>query len=365
MIDFFNISLSDLEATCRELGRPEVHAQTLFHAVYVKSFESGSFENLFDVSSLPLTLREYGEEMWSFSQTRVESFSVSKYDHSVKFVIRLHDDSLVEAVLMPESSRYTLCLSSQVGCKQACVFCSTGRMGLKRNLTAGEIVSQVVLVKSWIQRHEEWEKVVNPSGSITLSNLVYMGMGEPLDNVEAINKSIEILSSPYGFAFSKRKISVSTAGHLEGWNRLLAAHPTVSLAVSLHAPNERLRSQLLPINRRFPLADLMRAVESVSHSKKQGILIQYTMIEDVNDSEEQAEELAELLKNSKVKVNLIPCNDVPHSRWKGSSSHRMQKFRDVLHQKGVRSMIRYSKGQDIAAACGQLIKKPIETPVNL
>lgn len=351
MNDFFNQQLETLERLCVEQGKSPIHAHHIFKAAYA-SLDVPPWA----VEPIPKILQNYFAYKFSCSDSRISEAHISSYDSSVKFVIELKDWQKIECVLMPESNRMTICLSSQVGCRQGCVFCSTGRMGLRRNLSAGEIVSQVILVKRWIRDNPEWQRDLYGGRAVELSNIVFMGMGEPLDNVEAIIQAINIFCQRKGFSFAKRRISVSTAGHLDGLRRLLAAHPTVSVAISLHASNDSKRSRLMPINRRWNLNELMLVLDEIAPNKAQGVLIQYTLINSVNDTAEDAQKIAKLLRGKNVKVNLIPFNDVDHSRFRAPEFSEVQAFRDILHGAGLRTMVRYSKGQDISAACGQLVK---------
>ncbi|MCX6131417.1 MAG: 23S rRNA (adenine(2503)-C(2))-methyltransferase RlmN [Proteobacteria bacterium] len=297
--------------------------------------------------------------MQDFYNYSIAQESLSRYDGTVKFLVQLHDGALVETVLMPEKKRITLCISSQVGCAQACSFCYTGRMGLKRNLSAAEIVAQVMLARSWIRSHPEWSSERAYSSHDSVSNIVFMGMGEPLDNIEAVSQALRILSEPMGLNFALRKISVSTAGHLDGMKILLERFPNVSLALSLHAATDRERSQLMPINRRWPLASILGYLRSFyqESSSARSLLVQYTVIRGVNDKLEHATQLIELLKGLPIKLNLIPLNEVEPSRFRGPEPESLEVFREAIHAAGLRVMIRYSKGQDIEAACGQLVIK--------
>ena len=210
---------------------------------------------------------------------------------------------------MPEKNRVTLCVSSQVGCAQACSFCYTGRMGLKRQLAVHEIVSQVVMANEWIRKNQQWrQSLAYPEGQ-TVNNLVFMGMGvEPLDNVEAVISAIEMITDPYGLALAPKRISVSTAGHVEGLRVLLKRMPRLSSALSLHATNDRDRSRLMPINRKWPLKELLNTFREHYQNcgGRNSLLVQYTVIDGVNDSAAHADEMIELLADLPVKINLIP-----------------------------------------------------------
>ncbi|SMF14365.1 23S rRNA (adenine(2503)-C(2))-methyltransferase RlmN [Pseudobacteriovorax antillogorgiicola] len=351
MQDFFDFSRQQLQGLCSErFSVPILHADTLFREAY-KAFLSHPWQ----ASQLPKKLQETMSVEFSTEAVRADQERLSRYDHSVKFLAKLGDGELVETVLMPERGRVTVCISSQVGCAQACTFCYTGRMGLKRNLSAGEIVGQVMMANSWIRQHPGWlSKLGYPEGTL-ITNVVFMGMGEPLDNVENVSRSLDILNDPLGLNLSLRRISVSTAGHLDGIKEILRLQPKVTLALSLHASTERERSQLMPINRKWPITEVLAFLKKQYAGTKKSILIQYTVIHGVNDSLEHAARLVELLRGLPIKLNLIPLNDVEPTRFTAPDPARLEAFRDFVHQNQVRVMIRYSKGQDIGAACGQLV----------
>lgn len=343
---------------CRSQGLSEVHAKDLFRRAYK------------DLSQEPWTMpglpRKLAQELAATLTAEAPSFGearASGYDSSVKFRVDLADRSQVESVLMPEKQRITLCLSSQVGCAQGCVFCHTGRMGLKRHLSTDEIVGQVVAANLWMAAHPEWRQRARISEKARITNIVFMGMGEPLDNVEAVIQSLAILTDPYGLALGLGRISVSTAGHLEGIERLLDAVPRVRLALSVHSTDDLKRSKIMPINRRWPLAKVLERLRERLGPQGTPLMLQYTMIKGVNDSPEEAHRLADLVKGLCAKINLIPLNEVSATRLSAPDPEIIQAFRDILHQRGLRVMVRYSKGQDIGAACGQLIvsSQQIET----
>lgn len=350
MDDFFCLSLADLEGFCSELGVPSVHARALYRYIY----KSGGLEPAL-TPGLPKKLRERLSGTFAAASLPVARFFDSEDDGSRKFVFSLADDQQVEAVLMPETGRVTLCISSQVGCAQGCVFCHTGRMGLKRNLTAGEIVAQVVTASRWMRANPSWSRAHGLPAHGGITNIVFMGMGEPLDNVEATCKALAILTDPFGLHLALRRISVSTAGHLEGLERLVAAFPRVRLAVSVHSPIDQERSKLMPINRRWPLQALFARLRELRPADDVPVMIQYTLMDGVNDSPRHAQGLVDLLKGLPVKVNVIPLNPVAVSRLAEPSREKVFEFCDELHKAGLRVMVRFSKGRDIRAACGQLV----------
>ncbi len=354
MRDFFGSTLEELAEFCKNLGVPEVHAKTLFRSAY-KEFNPTPWL----ASSLPRSLASQFPQEFSPIPATISQTLASRYDGTQKFLIRLADGALVESVLMPETKRITLCVSSQVGCAQACSFCYTGRMGLKRQMSAGEIVAQVQLARIWIHEHPEWLGEQGYPSYQSVTNVVFMGMGEPLDNIEAVMQSLKILREPFGCHLALRKISVSTAGHLDGLKILLNEFPDVALALSLHAARDRERSQLMPINRRWPIAEVLAYLRSfyAQGLTDRSLLVQYTVIQGVNDSQEHALDLIKLLEGLPVKLNLIPLNEVEPSRFRGPEPRSLEALCKILQTAGMQVMVRYSKGQDIGAACGQLVIK--------
>lgn len=354
---FWGLTRNDLEDLCVGVGVPRVHAvSVLSHMYRLRDF------NLSADNNLPKKLVECLAEQFKYVLPKIVSTHESKYDGSVKFVLELADGAQVEAVLMPETSRMTLCLSSQVGCAQGCVFCHTGRMGLKRHLTGGEIVGEVLVVGAWLRDNPLYLQRVRLPAQQVITNIVFMGMGEPLDNVDAVVAAIKIVTDPRGLAMGLRHISVSTAGHVDGMRQLLKAIPTIRLAVSLHSVNQSERARIMPISKRWPVDELIGMIRVMNAAQKHPVLIQYTLIKGVNDSVADAEDLCRALVGLRVKINLIPLNPIDPSRLTGPSRTEIMAFRDVLHAHGVRSMIRFSKGQDIGGACGQLVRKA--TPIT-
>ena len=347
--DFFNMTRGEVAAWCGAQGHPAIHSRALLRAAYKDLLPSP-----FAASGLPRGLVAAGVALGA-QQPRLKVAHRSSYDHSVKFLVTLADGGEVEAVLMPEKRRITLCVSSQVGCAQGCVFCHTGRMGLKRSLTAGEIVGQVVGADQWLRDHPDFLAEAHLPPGQRLTNVVFMGMGEPLDNVEAVISAHGILTDPWGLALGIGRVTISTAGHLPGIQRLLAAQPRARLALSVHSVEPQARSRIMPINRRWPLAEVVTELRRRLGPDGTPVMFQYTMIAGVNDSPAEASRLADLVAGLNAKINLIPLNDIAASRLTAPTPEVIQAFRDVLYDRGIRVMVRYSKGQDIAAACGQLI----------
>jgi 23S rRNA (adenine2503-C2)-methyltransferase len=260
-------------------------------------------------------------------------------DGTVRFAIRLDDDNLVEAVLIHQAGRETVCLSSQVGCARGCVFCETGRLGLLRNLTAAEIVSQYAVALRFAEGR----------GRPAPRNLVFMGMGEPLDNLDEVIRAIEVLCEPQGFAVAERRITVSTVGIVPKLPELFA-RTKACVAVSLHAVDERQRLALLPVARRWPLSALREALANAPRT----VLLQWTLIEGVNDSLDDAGRLAEFSRGLDVRVNLIPLNPGPRKDQRAPPLQRCRAFQRQLADLGVRTLLRLPHGQEAFGACGQL-----------
>ncbi|MGN8159196.1 23S rRNA (adenine(2503)-C(2))-methyltransferase RlmN [Salinisphaera sp. RV14] len=259
-------------------------------------------------------------------------------------------DNAIEAVYIPEADRATLCISSQIGCALDCSFCATGKQGLNRNLTTAEIVGQV-----WMAEHD-LRAQGKVHGERALSNIVFMGMGEPLANYRAVVPAIRILLDDYGFGLSKRRVTVSTSGMVPFMDRL-RAEVDVALAVSLHAPTDALRDELVPINRKYPLDELMAACDRYVEGKERRahVVYEYVLLAGVNDQPEHARNLVRLLGNRQAKVNLIPFNPFDGSGYERPPEASIRAFQDALHARGLRTTVRRTRGDDIDAACGQLV----------
>jgi 23S rRNA (adenine2503-C2)-methyltransferase len=250
---------------------------------------------------------------------------------------------LVESVLICSEGRRTVCVSSQVGCPARCAFCASGKEGLKRNLTSAEIFEQVYQIDLWL--FERQEKV---------SHVVFMGMGEPFENYEPVVETIRLLIDPDRLALSQRRITVSTVGVVEGINRFSNEGLKTNLVLSLHAPNQRIRQKIIPYARKYSLEDILAAVGNFARITKRDVTYEYTLIRNINDSIEQAKELAALLKGQQCSVNLIPYNPIEKVRLQRPEKETIEDFREVLLSSNIVTTWRYTKGKDIAAACGQL-----------
>ncbi len=271
-------------------------------------------------------------------------------DGTTKFTFKLFDDAVVEAVFLPFETRNTLCISSQVGCAMGCTFCFTAQMGLVRHLTPDEIVDQVVFAKKWARDRDQ-----------NVSNIVYMGMGEPLHNLDAVIKSVAIFKHEDGLNFSRRKITVSTSGLVDAMNTFMD-ESDVQLAVSLNATTDIQRSKIMPVNDRYDLETLMRSLKVLPLDKRQRITLEYVMLKDFNDTIEDAQRIVKLTKGIKCKLNLIPFNPHPGSPFETPEEENIEKFQEYLRSKKVSCFRRKTRGRDEMAACGQL-GEPGERPL--
>lgn len=351
------------------LGDKPFRANQVFKWIY-QSFET-DFMQMSNLSKA-LRLRLSDETLIDFP--KIEHTQLAD-DGTRKWLMRLADGNGIEVVLIPEEDRATLCISSQVGCSLNCSFCATARQGFNRNLSAGEIVGQVWV--AWQQLTQELEKTPTPkhtpkptgtNGDVQsyaqdgqaprpITNIVLMGMGEPLLNYDEVTRAIRIMLDDFGFGLSRRRITLSTAGVVPGMQKL-AEELRVSLAVSLHATDNALRDQLVPLNKKYPIEVLLQACrEYVGDHARERITFEYLMLDGVNDSDEQAHVLADLLQDIQAKVNLIPFNPVEDVAYRRSSRRRVDAFRDILMSRGVITVTRKTRGDDIDAACGQLVGK--------
>ncbi|MEM7564047.1 MAG: 23S rRNA (adenine(2503)-C(2))-methyltransferase RlmN [Pseudomonadota bacterium] len=285
-------------------------------------------------------------------------------DGTCKWLLELHDGNKIEMVYIPESDRGTLCVSSQVGCALNCTFCATARQGFNRNLTVDEIIGQVWVANRTIELLSEHDGYQLPAfmGESRadfdfrrpVTNVVMMGMGEPMLNLDSVIPAMKLMMDDFTFGLSRRRVTLSTSGHVPGIERLARDCP-VSLAVSLHAPNDALRTQLVPLNKKYPIDVLLEACRKyLGDQQRQRITFEYVMLEDVNDSKEHALQLANILQDVPSKVNLIPFNSVDGIHYKCSSQSRINRFRDLLLSKNIFTVTRKTRGDDIDAACGQL-----------
>jgi 23S rRNA (adenine2503-C2)-methyltransferase len=334
--DLKGMPLAELEAFLSRWGKERYRARQISRWIY-RSFVE-------DFSAMTDLSKDFREEL--SRECRISSPTADKTeasaDGSEKTLFRLEDGDTVECVLIPEEDRRTLCISSQAGCALKCGFCATGATGFRRNLTSAEIVHQVCFAAKRLSEREE-----------RLTNVVFMGMGEPLENLTEVSRAIGILLSQFGFGLSGKRVTVSTAGVVPAMLALAAKFP-VSFAVSINAPRDDLRSMLMPLNRKYPLKELIAAVKKIPLRSGRRVTAEYVLLAGVNDSERDAGDLARLLKGARVKVNLISYNAHEYGAFASPPPETVDRFRDVLLAAGIQAITRERRGEDIRAACGQL-----------
>jgi 23S rRNA (adenine2503-C2)-methyltransferase len=336
--DFFNYSYSELvELLEVEFGATKFRATQLFEWVYRKGITD--FDQMTNISR---DLREKLAATFVFPKAEIHERQISS-DGSRKYLFRVEGGDLVESVMIKQPNRMTLCVSSQVGCAMGCKFCRTGTMGLKRSLSTSEILRQV-------------NGVIEDAKSFgdSFSNIVFMGMGEPLHNFDGVTRAVKNLTDSRGYGMSPRKVTVSTVGLVPAIRKLAASDVAVSLAVSLNATTDEIRSKVMPINDRFPIVELLDAVKHFPVGPRKKVTIEYVLLGEVNDTEADMKRLAKMMRGLPVKVNLIPYNDNAGLGFKTPARDWVFTWQRYLNSQGVQSFIRWSKGQDIAAACGQL-----------
>ena len=341
-INLFGLDREELRARCAEMGEKPWRADQVMQWIYRRGKDS--FD---DMSNLSKDLRVRLKDHFVIRTPELVTEQVSQ-DGTRKWVLRLDGGNAIETVYIPEADRATLCISSQVGCAMDCSFCSTGQQGLNRNMTTAEIIAQVWFAGRTLGGDFQNERVI--------SNIVLMGMGETLANYNAVIPAIRILLDDFGFGLSKRRVTVSTSGLVPFMDRL---HDDVdtALAVSLHAPNDALRNELVPINRKYPIAELLDACRRyvAGKDRKTHIVYEYVMLDGVNDKPEHARQLAKLLGGMPAKVNLIPFNPFPGAPYQRSKPEVIAAFLKILRDRKVFATTRKTRGDDIDAACGQLV----------
>jgi 23S rRNA (adenine2503-C2)-methyltransferase len=333
--DFRDLTLEEVEQLVADAVERRYRARQILHWVHARGAES--FDEMRD---LPASLRNYLKQNFTIGHP-VSSFVSRSSDGTRKLLIRLDDAEEIESVIIPTEKRVTLCMSSQVGCAMACEFCATARMGLHRNMTSSEMLSQIFAARRELAAGEE------------LTNFVFMGMGEPLANYPRLVRTLAIMTSDWGMGISPRRITVSTVGLVPMMERLLSETP-VNLAVSLHATTNEIRDRLAPINKRYPLEVLLDACRNLPIKRRSRITFEYVMLAGINDSIADARRLVKLIGPLRGKVNLIFYNPMPDSPLRGSSRAAVEAFQAILKNASLTATIRESRGLDIAAACGQL-----------
>jgi len=348
-VNLLGLSLRQMEQFFLDIGEKKFRAQQV-----LKWIHHAGVTDIGEMSNLGKALRE---KLLTIAEVRPPEI-VSQHDSSDgtrKWIIRVDGGGLIETVLIPESGRATLCVSSQVGCSLDCSFCSTGKQGFQRDLSAAEIIGQV-----W-QAIKSYDAFQSGNGRI-VTNVVMMGMGEPLLNFDNVVAAMDLMLEDLAYGLSKRRVTLSTSGVVPALDRL-AQVSEVSLAISLHAPNDELRNELVPINRKYPIAMLLHSARNyiaAQRDSKRVVTVEYTLIAGVNDQPEQARELAVLLRDFPCKINLIPFNAFPQSGYQRPSGNAVSRFWQVLVDAGFVVTVRTTRGDDIDAACGQLVGQVVD-----
>lgn len=339
-INLLNLDRQDMAAWFASLGEKSFRATQVLK--WIHQFGVDDFDAMTNVGK---ELRARLKECAEIKGPEIISEQVSR-DGTRKWLLRLDSDNSIETVFIPEKGRGTLCISSQVGCALNCTFCSTGRQGFNRNLNVAEIISQLWVANRALGRYPKGERII--------TNVVMMGMGEPLLNFDNVVKAMNLMLDDLAYGLSRRRVTLSTAGVIPALDRLREISP-VSLAVSLHAPNDALRNELVPLNKKYPISELLAACRRyVAGEARERVTFEYVMLDGVNDSPAHARELVTLLKDMPAKVNLIPFNPFPNTRYVRSDSAAIERFRNILMVANLVTVARKTRGDDIDAACGQL-----------
>ena len=335
--DIKSMTLPELEAEFRSLGQPAFRAKQVFGWLHrgVRSFD--------EMTNLSKDFRQQCKERYQIYTAQIERKLISALDGTVKYLFRLHDGEYVESVLMQYHHGYSICISTQVGCRMGCAFCATGLGGFFRNLAPSEMLAQI--------------QAAQQDRQIRISNVVLMGMGEPLDNFDCVVRFLELVTAEDGMNIGMRHISLSTCGLVDRIYQLMEKNFQLTLSVSLHAPNDALRSQTMPVNRKWPVESLLKACRDYADHTGRRISFEYAMIDGLNDSDECARELAQRLRGILCHVNLIPVNQVTENGYRRSGRDRLKRFSGILTQHHINVTVRRTLGADIDASCGQLRRK--------
>lgn len=339
--DIKSLSFDELVALVNALDLPKYRAGQLFS--WLHKFGVTDFSQM---ANIPKSIRSVLAERYYISGCSIEEKYVSRIDSTVKYLLRLHDGEYIESVIMKYKYGYTICVSSQVGCKMGCRFCASTLAGFKRNLTAGEIESQIHAAQTDL--------------NIRISHIVLMGIGEPLDNFDNVIRFIENVNNDNGLNISARNITLSTCGIVPKIKALMQLNLQITLTISLHAPNDEIRSRTMPVNEKYGVHELIAVCREYALRTSRRVSFEYTLIKDVNDSRECAEELSELIKGMLCHVNLIPVNNVDERNNIRSTDESVNNFLQILQKNGINATIRRTLGSDINASCGQLRRKKSE-----
>ncbi len=335
----YDFTRNELTEKITNMGEPAYRAMQIWQMIYRQLAVSPA-----DFSNLSKELRQKLDDSYCFEPLRVEKDLKSSDEQTNKLLFRLCDDRMIESVLMRYRERNTICISTQVGCPMNCAFCATGQMGFTRNLSAGEIVAQILFFARMLK-----------SEGLKLTNIVVMGMGEPFHNYDAVMKAIDIINDPEGMQFGERRITISTVGIIPRIEQFTSARRQINLAVSLHAPSNVIRDKIIPANKKYPLDNLLEACINYTEKTGRRITFEYALIHGLNDNYENAMALCRRLKGMLCHVNLIPLNSTSKYDGSGSNHDRVNSFKSVLDRNGIPCSIRLKRGIDIGAGCGQLV----------
>ena len=339
--NLYELDFEDLTEVIHQWKEPEFRSLQIWQGLYVQYWDK-----IEHFSNLPLPLRKRIKEQFIFGSLKTEKVLESADRLTTKTLYRLADGTAIETVLMRYNDRKTACVSSQVGCALGCDFCATGKMGFTRNLTRGEIIEQVIMTASYLKSKGE-----------SLTNVVFMGMGEPFHNYEAVLGAIRELNDADGFGMGARRFTVSTVGIVPGIKRLAKEELQINLAVSLHAVDDELRTSIVPINKKYSIDELLIACKDYIQKTNRRVSIEWALIKGLNDTEDQAKKLVSLLSGLMFHVNLIQLNPVPHYDGKPTQDQAARLFKEIISDAGIPCTIRLRRGIDIRAGCGQLVSE--------
>ena len=348
-IDPYTLDRDGLEALVADLGQPRYRADQV-HEWLVKGVDDPE-----EMTNLPKDLRAQLATRFAPARPELVAHNVADGGRTHKILLRFPDGESIETVLMLYPQRATVCISTQAGCAMGCPFCATGQAGFRRQLTAGEVIRQVVVADAALRSGQLGDADIPDDAPDHVTNVVFMGMGEPLANTEATLDTVRWLNDPDGFRLGARHITVSTVGLIPGIRRLIELDLPVTLAVSLHAANDRLRDELVPINRTHPIAELEQAVRDYREATNRRVTIEWCLIGEVNDHDQDADQLAGVARRLRAHVNVIPMNPTPGVRWKEPTPERTRAFMARLEERGANATLRDTRGRDADAACGQLL----------
>lgn len=341
-IPFYRFTLPELQELFNSKGLPSSGPSLLYNWHFKKKKSEPCITDLAKIS------RDFVKEFFDFYLPEVDLVKESQ-DKTVKFLFKMKDGLTVEAVLIPFNGKYTICLSSQVGCAMKCSFCYTGTQGLKRNLETEEIIGQFIGAQKWLtENRPDDDKILN---------IVFMGQGEPLHNFDVVKKACEIFLDRNGLCLAPHKITISTAGYLPGLERWKNEMPDVNIAVSLHSTIKEKRDKLIPINQRYPIEDVVKFAEAIPQGRTRFVTYEYLLIKDFNDSEMDAHETGKFLEGKNAYISLIPFNPFPGTEYKRPPMEEVEQFKSILDTYKIPTLIRKTKGDEILAACGQLNTK--------